>query len=58
MIDTGLSGEQLRSLEGNIPLRRQGTAEETVEAILYLASDASRHITGTVLDVNGGLHTG
>ena len=62
MIDTDihadLTPEQLQRLEGGIPLRRQGTPEETAEAILFLASDASRHITSTVLDVNGGLHMG
>jgi 3-oxoacyl-[acyl-carrier protein] reductase len=62
MIDTDihadLSPEQVAALAGSIPLRRQGTSEETAEAILFLASDASRYITGTVLDVNGGLHMG
>src|SRR5439155_5530737 len=62
MIDTDihadLSPEAVARMEAGIPLRRQGTPEETAEAILFLASDASRYITGTVLDVNGGLHMG
>jgi 3-oxoacyl-[acyl-carrier protein] reductase len=62
MIDTDihadLSPEAVARMEAGIPLRRQGTPEETAEAILWLASDASRYLTGTVLDVNGGLHMG
>src|SRR4051812_36610066 len=57
MIDTDihadLSAEQLHSMEGGIPLRRQGTPGETADAILFLVSDQSRYITGTVLDING-----
>lgn len=37
------------------PLRRQGGAEETADATAYLASDESSFITGTNIDINGGL---
>jgi NAD(P)-dependent dehydrogenase (short-subunit alcohol dehydrogenase family) len=37
-----------------VPLRRRGEASDIAEAALFLASDASRYITGAVLDVNGG----
>lgn len=37
------------------PLRRQGGAEETADAVSYLASDESSFITGTNIDINGGL---
>ena len=36
------------------PLRRIGAAEDVARAVLFLASDAARHITGQVLSVNGG----
>lgn len=37
------------------PLGRIGEPEDIAEAILFLASQASNYITGTVLDVNGGM---
>lgn len=36
------------------PLARNGTAEEVAEVVLFLASDASRFMTGAILDINGG----
>ncbi|WP_084783160.1 SDR family NAD(P)-dependent oxidoreductase [Bacillus dakarensis] len=36
------------------PLGRLGTPEEVAKTILFLASDYSSFITGTVVDVNGG----
>ncbi len=38
-----------------IPFKRYGEPEEIAEAILFLASDRSRYMTGEILDVNGGL---
>jgi NAD(P)-dependent dehydrogenase (short-subunit alcohol dehydrogenase family) len=40
-----------------IALRRRGELEDVAEAAVYLASDASRYVTGAVLDVNGGFFT-
>lgn len=37
-----------------IPLRRIATADDIAGAILFLASEYSRHITGEILNVNGG----
>ncbi len=37
-----------------IPLRRVATAEDVANSILFLASDLARHITGEILNVNGG----
>ena len=45
---------QLKQL---IPMGRFGTAEEVAEAVAFLASDKASYITGTVINVNGGLYT-
>lgn len=37
------------------PLGRIGEPEDIAEAVVFLASPASNWITGTVLDVNGGM---
>ena len=36
------------------PQGRFGTVEEVAEAALYLASDSSRFVNGSVLSVDGG----
>ncbi len=41
-----------------IPLHRRGTAEEVARAVLYLASDESRYVTGTNLVIDGGIAAG
>ncbi|MEO8449328.1 MAG: SDR family NAD(P)-dependent oxidoreductase [Gemmatimonadota bacterium] len=48
-----LSGDRTR-IEATIPLRRIPPAEDIAGPILFLASDLARHITGEVLNVNGG----
>ena len=46
--------EATRKLAEAIPLGRLGEPSDIAETILFLASDAARHITGAILDVNGG----
>ncbi len=43
-----------RRVEESIPLRRIPPPEDIAGPILFLASDLARHITGEVLNVNGG----
>ena len=43
------------SANGNVPLGRYGQPEDIAQAILFLSSPQSNWITGTVLDVNGGM---
>ena len=38
-----------------LPMRQRGTPDDIGKAALFLASDLSRYITGTTLDVDGGL---
>ena len=40
-----------------VPMARKGEAEELVAAAIFLASDASSYITGSLLPVDGGLLT-
>ncbi len=40
------------------PLEREGTPEDVAEAALYLASDRSAYVTGTVLPIDGGTVAG
>jgi 3-oxoacyl-[acyl-carrier protein] reductase len=59
-VDTDMSAEPLRDrneiekILAAIPLRRVATAEDVAGPILFLASDLARHITGEVINVNGG----
>ena len=50
-----LTPEQREHVMGLIPLGRLGEPEEIAYAALFLASPMARYITGTTLDVNGGI---
>lgn len=39
-----------------IPTRRISTPEEVADAVVFLASDASRAITGEIISADGGIH--
>ncbi len=59
-VDTDMSAgplsdeEQAKEIISKIPLKRVATAEDIAGPILFLASDLAKHITGEVLNVNGG----
>lgn len=44
-----------RMLEGSFPLKRIGDPEDVANAILFLSSDDSKWITGTVMTLDGGI---
>jgi 3-oxoacyl-[acyl-carrier protein] reductase len=43
------------NVANSTPLRRQGRAEETADAVAYFASDEASFINGANVDINGGL---
>jgi 3-oxoacyl-[acyl-carrier protein] reductase len=51
----GWSPEDLARLTANTPLGRLGTTDEVAAAVVFLASDAASFVTGTHIDVNGGI---
>ncbi len=44
------------ALLAQIPLGAMGLAEDIADAVVYLASDRAKYVTGQVLGVNGGLY--
>ena len=59
IIDTELHADrppgQLERIAQSIPMGRLGTADETADAILWLASPQASYVTGALLDQAGGL---
>lgn len=59
VIDTDIhketTKEQLEHYLQTIPIGRKGTPGEVANMILVLASDLASYVTGTTIDVNGGL---
>ncbi|HUP44370.1 MAG TPA: 3-oxoacyl-[acyl-carrier-protein] reductase [Thermoanaerobaculia bacterium] len=55
---TDALGEEARQkLEERIALKRLGTPDDVANAVVFLASEQAGYITGTVLNVSGGLYT-
>jgi 3-oxoacyl-[acyl-carrier protein] reductase len=58
-VDTEMSRPALSSdnrdlIRKSIPLQRIATADDIAGPILFLCSDLARHVTGEVMNVNGG----
>ena len=58
-VDTEMSapafgGNQKARIAATIPLRRIPTAEQIAGPIVFLCSDLASHVTGEILNVNGG----
>lgn len=52
----GLTEKVINELTAQIPLGCLGEANDVAEAVLFLASEQSKYITGQVLGVNGGMY--
>src|SRR5437763_16202641 len=52
-----MTDEARKSLESRIALHRLGTPDDVAYAVAFLASEQAGYITGTVLNVSGGLYT-
>jgi 3-oxoacyl-[acyl-carrier protein] reductase len=51
-----MTAEARETLSGEIPLQRLGSPEDVAAAVAYLASEEAAYVTGTVLNVSGGLY--
>jgi 3-oxoacyl-[acyl-carrier protein] reductase len=54
MTADALAGEAGRRIAASIPLGRVATPEDVAGPVVFLASPLARHITGEILNVNGG----
>jgi len=52
-----MTDEARAGMESRIALRRLGTPDDVAYAVVFLASQEASYITGTVLNVSGGLYT-
>lgn len=52
------SPEAAASYASRLALRRFASVDEIAEAVLFLASDRARYVTGVILDCDGGNHLG
>ncbi len=50
---SGIPG-RVRMMRDAIPMKREGTADEVADAIMWLCSDQSSYVTGSIIPVAGG----
>jgi len=46
--------DRARDLASSIPMQRPGRSEEVADAVLYLLSNQSSYVTGSIMNVSGG----
>jgi len=52
--EDGTLTERGKTIIANTPMKRFGKAEELLGTLIYLCSDASKFITGTIIPIDGG----
>lgn len=50
-----LNEAQKQTILAKIPMARMGSGDDIAAAVVYLASDAARYVTGQTIHVNGGM---
>jgi 3-oxoacyl-[acyl-carrier protein] reductase len=55
MVTGRFSAEVLDQLRHNVPLGRLGAPQDVAHAVDYLTSPAAGFVTGTVMNLSGGL---
>jgi 3-oxoacyl-[acyl-carrier protein] reductase len=54
MTEIPYAGDGRRRIEAGIPLGRVASADDIAGPIVFLCSDLARHITGEIMNINGG----
>ncbi len=54
IMDT-LSEEKIEMIRQSMPVKRVGESEEVAATAVYLASESAAFVTGTTIDINGGI---
>ncbi|MGK5692967.1 3-oxoacyl-[acyl-carrier-protein] reductase [Streptomyces sp. URMC 128] len=52
---SGLDPEYAKQMVSGVPLGRMGTADEVADLVAYLSSDRAGYITGSVVQIDGGI---
>ncbi len=52
---SALTTEQRELMLKQVPLARAGTPDEIADAVVFLASERSRYVTGQVISIDGGM---